>query len=104
MILVHIITNDKEKAREITNFLVAERLILDGITTKVEKTFRTPDGDIGSEKQFLVRGKTKALLFNTIDQRLRKKYGDDLPTLYSVPIVQMDWRQSSELIEKTEKV
>ena len=49
-------------------------------------------------------GKTKALLFNTIDELLREKYPNNMPTLFSIPIVHMDWEQADELVKETAKI
>lgn len=49
-------------------------------------------------------GKTKALLFNTIDELLKEKYKDNMPVIYSLPIVNMDWEQSKNLVNDVAKV
>ena len=49
-------------------------------------------------------GKTKALLFNVIDQLLKEKYPHKMPIIYSLPIVHMDWEQSKELVNEVVKV
>lgn len=104
MILVHILTNDQKLGEEIADFLVTDRLVVDALITSGVKRSRNDSGEVISETQTLIRGKTKALLFDTIDQILKKKYGSRLPTIYSVPIVHMDWEQSAELREQTKQV
>ncbi len=104
MILVHILTNDEQLGEEIADFLVEDRLVVDALVTKGVKRARDLAGKVVSENQILIRGKTKALLFDTIDKILKEKYGARLPTLYSVPIVHMDWDQSAELREQTKQV
>ena len=104
MILVHILTSDEQQGEEIADFLVEERLVVDAFITRGTKRMRDEAGNVISEPQMLIRGKTKALLFNTIDQSLQEKYGAKIPTIYSVPIVHMDWDQSEELKEQTKQV
>ncbi|MDN5203594.1 divalent cation tolerance protein CutA [Fulvivirgaceae bacterium BMA10] len=104
MILLNVTTKDKGQAVEIADFLVSKRLILDALVTEGTKYKRSENNDIIAEQHFLILGKTKALLFGQIDEILKEKYGSNMPTIYSVPIINMDWDQSSELIEKTEKV
>ena len=104
MILVHILTSNEQTGEEIADFLVEDRLITDAVLTNGTKRTRDPSGKIISEPQILIRGKTKALLFDVIDKILREKYGNELPTIYSVPIVHMDWGQSNELREQTRQV
>jgi hypothetical protein len=53
---------------------------------------------------FLILAKTKALLFNTVDQALIDKYPDNVPSIYSTPILNMDWDQTNDLRENTTKV
>lgn len=104
MILIHVTTADQNQAIEISNYLVSEKLILDALITEGSKHKLNESGAIIVESHFLVLGKTKALLFDQIDDLLRKKYPSNMPTLYSVPIVNMDWDQASDLKDKTEKV
>ncbi len=49
-------------------------------------------------------GKTKALLFNSIDEIIKKHYPDNPPVLYATPIVQMEWEQSRRLLDNVAKV
>ena len=104
MILVHINTPDEKQAIEIADMLVSQKLILDALHIPGTKRARNDDGSTSTQDQYLVLGKTKALLFNQIDKIIREKYPENVPTLYSIPIVNMDWDQADELMEKTEKV
>ncbi len=105
MILLHVITGDSAQAIEIADFLVEEKLLLNPIIQE-QSTGRKKmnNGGFESIPQVLLMGKTKALLFNTIDKKLREKYSDNMPILYSLPIVYMDWEQANELIEETTKI
>lgn len=103
MILVHITTVNEERAMEIVNSLQKDKLILDAqIINSIKVILK--DNKPHKESNYLILAKTKALLFNAIDEVLRLKYGDDLPSLYSIPIVQMDWNQSKVLRDNTAKV
>jgi uncharacterized protein involved in tolerance to divalent cations len=105
MILLHIITDDNDQAVEIADFLIKEKLMLSAaILENISGRRRTSDDEIQSIRQTLIIGKTKALLFNTIDEHLRKKYKEHMPIIYSLPIVNMDWEQANELIQGTTKV
>ena len=105
MVLLHIITNNRDQAIEIIDSLSENKLMLHGvIIEKLTGRKKTKDGAYQDVEQILVIGQTKALLFNTIDELLREKYKQDMPVLYSVPIVNMDWEQSKELINETLKV
>jgi uncharacterized protein involved in tolerance to divalent cations len=105
MVLLHIIVEEMDQALEIADFLVKEKLILNAvILEKVIARQAGEDGSFQSQNQILIMGKTKALLFNSVDEQLRAKYPQNMPVLYSLPIVNMDWEQSNELIQRTAKV
>jgi len=103
MILIHIETTKEQQAIDIANFLEEEKLIVDTLILTGNKRNKYKDKSSG-QVVFLIQGKTKALLFDTIDKELRRLYPDDLPSIYSTPIVYMDWDQTVELKEKTAKV
>ena len=105
MILIHILSNEEKQAIEIADYLIERKLILNAmIMEKVSLRSQDENGEINATRQVLLMGKTKALLFTTIDEELRKKYSHKMPVLYSVPIVHMDWEQVDELMDKTAKV
>lgn len=105
MILLHVITSDEKQAMEIADFLINEKLILDAVVfEKVTVRKKNDEGELMTISNTLMMGKTKALLFNYIDAKLRKKYKHNMPELYSLAIVNMDWEQSNLLISKTAKV
>jgi uncharacterized protein involved in tolerance to divalent cations len=105
MVLIHIVTDDEKQAIEITDLLIEKKLILNALM--IEKTKmrrRLKDGTFETHPQTLVIGKTKGLLFNDIDLLLREKYEENMPTLYSIAIVNMDWDQADELMTETLKI
>ncbi|PWJ43272.1 divalent cation tolerance protein CutA [Sediminitomix flava] len=104
MIVLHIVSDNQEQANEIITDLLQNKLIINAISSKIEEMTTDEEGEIVSKSKFLIMGKTKALLFEKIDTFLNKKYKENMPTLYSVPIVNMDWDQAHELVEGTAKV
>lgn len=104
MILLHIISDEEEQAIEITDFLIENNLILDAVLLEKVAVRKKEKGTPKSTSQTLVMGKTKALLFSTIDQLLKEKYGSKMPIIYSTPIVHMDWEQSKELVNEVAKI
>lgn len=101
MILIHIETTKEQQAMDIADFLEGEKLIVDTLMLNGVKRNKDKTSD---QSVFLIQGKTKALLFDTIDKELKHLYPDDFPSIYSTPIVYMDWDQAAELKEKTAKV
>jgi uncharacterized protein involved in tolerance to divalent cations len=105
MILLHVVTKSKRQANEIADFLIEKKLILDAvILEKVGVREKSAEGEVVTVKKIMIMGKTKSLLFPYIDKKLRAKYPDKMPVLYSVAIVNMDWEQANELIQETAKV
>jgi uncharacterized protein involved in tolerance to divalent cations len=106
MILLHIISPDHQQTKDISDFLSQKKLILNPIiieNAQGRKLDEVDEKSITSTAHFLLIGKTKGLLFNEIDLKLREKYPTNLPILYSLPITHMDWEQADELINKTVK-
>jgi uncharacterized protein involved in tolerance to divalent cations len=103
MILLHIISDDEEQAIEIANFLIEKDLILD--TTLLEKVSmrKKINNQIESMSKTLIMGKTKAILFDAINELLKEKYKENMPVIYSLPIVFMDWEESKELANEVAK-
>lgn len=97
MILVHVFLDSVEEANELADLLLLERLILTATIHENTVRKKLEDGKIVSKNQVLLLGKSKSLLFKDIEETIKKKYGDDLPSLYSMPIVQMEWGLSEQL-------
>jgi uncharacterized protein involved in tolerance to divalent cations len=105
MVLVHILTKNEKKANEIVDYLLSKKMIMDAILLeKVKVRKKSKVGLIQNESQIMIMAKTKALLFTSIDKLLRNKYQEEMPVIYSVPIVHMDWEQADELMQETAKV
>ena len=105
MVLLHIHAKSREQANEIVDYLLEKSLILNAVLVdQAQLRKKDEDGNIVEEARILIMGKTKALLFNTIDQQMRDRYKEKMPVLYSVPIVSMDWEQANELVMETAKV
>ncbi|MEZ4885203.1 MAG: hypothetical protein R3E32_10790 [Chitinophagales bacterium] len=105
MILLHVISDNLDQVIEIADYLTKKKLILNPIIQeKVKGRKLSKNGKFETIDQFLLMGKTKSLLFTMIDKKLRKKYPKNMPVLYSLPIVYMDWKQADELIEETLKI
>ncbi len=105
MILAHIIAANRKQALEIIHLLMDENLLLQAAVS--EKTIyqkKTANGELVRKNRTLIIGKTKALLFTTINDVLKRNFKEDMPMLYSVPIVYMDEELAAMLRENTAKV
>ena len=105
MVLVHIICKHRQQADETIAFLLEENLVLDAWVSEKAVFMNREDQYHGKKKrQILIMCKTKALLFNTIDSALSKKYPKNMPILYCVPIIYMNAKQAERLRNETLKV
>ncbi|PWL40196.1 hypothetical protein DKG77_05065 [Flagellimonas aquimarina] len=104
MVLIHIICDSPKQANEIVDFLIDEKLMLNPFLS--HKTLYKPkkNGEEKSFEQTLVMGTTKALLFNTINKTIKKRFAKNPPLTYAMPIIYMDEHQNLELQTKTQKV
>ena len=103
MILLHIISDDEEQAIEIANFLIEKDLILDATLLEKVSIRKKINNQIESMNKTLIMGKTKAILFDVINELLKEKYKENMPVIYSLPIVFMDWEESKELANEVAK-
>ena len=91
MVLVHIICKHQQQCDEIIEFLLEKKLVLDAWVSEKSVFMNRADQYKGRKKrQILIMCKTKALLFNAIDEALSEKYPKNMPTLYCVPIIYMN--------------
>ncbi len=105
MISLTIIAKTLEQGNEIVSLLLKKRLIIEGTMQTKSKCFRLDaKKNILETNSVILICTTKSLLFTRIDTLLKERYKDDMPVLYSVPIVNMDWEQSKKLIEETKNV
>lgn len=105
MILAHIMAYDRDQALKIIHLLMDKKLLLQAAVS--EKTIyhkKTAHGQLVSENRTLIIGKTKGLLFTTINDVLKKHFKENMPMVYSVPIIYMDEELASLLRENTAKV
>lgn len=105
MILAHIMANNKTQALEIIHLLMDKKLLLQAaISDKTIFQKKTGSGKLVNEKRTLIIGKTKGLLFTTINEVLKAAFKDNMPMLYAVPIIYMDDSLALLLRENTAKV
>lgn len=105
MILAHIIAKNKKQAVQIITILVSKKLLLNAaISKKIVYKRHSETGKLERHKQTLIIGKTKALLFNDINQELKKRFAANMPMLYAVPIIYMDEELADRLRSNTAKV
>jgi len=107
MILVHIITKTRPQAIEIIDKLLEEKLLFNAMLSR-KRVFEkdTLTGGLTSSIHTLIIGKTKSLLFNTINKTLHEKYDhtNQMPSLYCLPIVYIDPQRAEGISQRTIEV
>jgi uncharacterized protein involved in tolerance to divalent cations len=104
MIQLVIASRSSEQLDEIADYLLTNRLVIsvDFHNDIGRKEFE--NGKIESYKIHFITGKTKSLLFKEIDLRLRNLYKDNIPEIFSHPIINMDWELADKLKSYIEKI
>ena len=97
MISLRISSRSKEKIELIAKILLEEKLAIDIFFVKNIKRVRLVKNRMVSEKIHVLTTKTKALLFPDIDDKIRKAFGDEMPDIFSLPVVHMDWDKRDQL-------
>ena len=104
MIQLVIASESKEQLEEIAKYLLTNHLV---ISVDFHYDIKRIEFEKGQLKNYIIHfitGKTKSLLFSEIDSRLRYNYKDNIPEIFSHPIVNMDWELADKLRSDTEKI
>ena len=97
MIFLRIVSTSEPKTERIAKILLEERLVLDvNIKRHIERA-ELVNGELKCSKIYLLTAKTKSTLFDVIDKRLNEEFPNNLPEIYALPIVEMDWKQAENL-------
>lgn len=104
MMTLQILSNDKILVHDIADYLLKERLIAHVCITDtaVYKELGL-DNTVITSPYYSLKGLSKSLLFSTINDRLRARYGSKTPLIYSEPIILMDPMQTEELVSSLVK-
>ncbi len=104
MMTLQIVSKQKELLDEIGIFLLNEQLIANAMTSERIRYKEMNSGSIEETERFLLKCITKSLLFSTINEKLRKRYKERTPLIYSEPIILIDPLQTEEIIARLVKV
>ena len=105
MMVIQLLSANESQIHEIADYLLGEGLLGNAMLSGplLVKT-RLDSGIIKQTKQFKLQGISKSLLFSEINKRLKDKYGDRMPLLYSEPIILIDPQQTDAIIEQLVRV
>ena len=104
MIQLVIASKSKEQLEEISEYLLTSHLVISIDFHNDIRRIELENGKLKNYTIHFITGKTKSLLFNEIDLRIRNKYKGSIPEIYSHPITDMDWELANRLKSETEKI
>lgn len=104
MIQLVIASDSKEQLEEIAEYLLTKHLVISVDFHYDIRRIEYENGKLENYTTHFITGKTKSLLFNEIDLKIRDRYKDRIPEIYSHPIVDMDWELANKLKSDTEKI
>ena len=104
MVFLRISSADEQQLETIATMLLTEHMAIDvNIKRNIERAVLV-DGKLQTHRVHLLTGKTKGLLFPAIDELLLNTFPNNMPEVYSLPIVHMDWDQSKQLGKEVKQV
>jgi uncharacterized protein involved in tolerance to divalent cations len=104
MILLKISSENEQAVKAIAALLLREQLAVDISFNNTEQRLQLRESKLESHPMYSIKAKTKALLFSTIEQRIKNISTDILPEIYSLPITTMEISQAEQVIQQTQKV
>jgi len=104
MIHLQIYSKEEQIIEKVAALLIHNQLAIDLTIDRDVERLSLVNEKVEYTKVYLLSAKTKSLLFQKIDTLLKSELQNKMPELYSLPIVQMDWKQAEHLTELTQKV
>ena len=104
MIQIVIASKSEKQLEEIAEYLLTKHLVISVDFHHNIRRIEFENDKLNNYTIHFITGKTKSLLFNEIDLRLRNKYEDNIPEIFSHPIINMDWELADKLKSETEKI
>lgn len=104
MIVLNVTSESEKQIVRIASILLQERLAIDVNVRRNLERAGWQEGSLRFHNIHQLTAKSKALLFTTIQKRLQQEFAPNMPELYSIPIVNMDWEQAEKLVKDLQPV
>ncbi|MFN0202632.1 MAG: hypothetical protein ACKVTZ_14000 [Bacteroidia bacterium] len=102
MIQLTVITYDGIMAIRVAEMLVDKNLVITAnLFAKVQQCSKKGK-EVFLENRYMLTAITKGSLFNTIENRLKAEFPAEIFELSSVPVLNMNWELSDNLINEDE--
>ncbi len=99
MIVLHILAHDDTQAHDLAEYLLRERMWIDPFIEGEGVMLHQDTGVVSEVRRVKLQGKTRAALYDKVHRRIREMYPYQMPDVYAVPIVSMDWEDSQQLVQ-----
>jgi uncharacterized protein involved in tolerance to divalent cations len=103
MVTVYISLEDQDKAKQIAEALLTEKLVVEIRIDYNNHVFNLIDGEIKEKITCVLTMQTKGMLFNDVMSYVQSRFGEDIP-VYSVPITQGNVSLSNQIRNHTKQV
>lgn len=104
MIQLNIISKKSDQIKEIAEMLINEGFITGATVIDTVSIHKSDKGEIETVSGSMLIGRSKAMLFNTIEGLLEDKYGDSIPVIYGMPIIGLDLKHVGKLMRTVKDV
>mgnify|MGYP000273770750 CR=1 FL=1 len=102
MVKVCIIPKSNKQSDEIVEFLLRGKHILTALVKENMMVTKLNEKDqTVKSKKTAITGIIRSLHFNNLNEKLKEIYKEEMPVLYSVPIIHMDPDQADAIMEYT---
>ncbi|HQV50819.1 MAG: hypothetical protein IPI00_13340 [Flavobacteriales bacterium] len=104
--MIHITfqTRTEEAAEKLAGHLMEKHLLLFPTIDTDHEELTWAGGAIERNRQLLLQGMSKALLYRELESEAYALLGEDLVRMHAVPVVSMDPHAQQVLLEQTAKV
>ncbi len=100
MVFLRISHSSETTIEAIARLLLQENLVMDvNIKRNIDRVALQGD-QLVTSRIFLLTAKSRSVMFPTVNKRISEAFAHDLPELYSLPIVHMDWDQAKLLNDR----
>ncbi len=103
MVNIIIYLNEENKARELTDILLKEKLVAKATIDLNNITYKMVHEKIITVVNSVITAQTKAMLFTAIQQKVLELYGPEVP-IYSMPITQANPGFDGWIRDNTRKI
>ena len=104
MMLLNVVACSSTQAKEIATYLLDHKFITQASIGEKEMYELNENHELQGSKQFVIKGISKALLFDRINKKLRSKYPKQMPTIFAEPLIYIDSEQNDKFLEGIVKV